>query len=102
MKLLSPPDSEYTIEGSLIGHIMIGYEILSNNIDKIENFPKALAMNIKHCVLAHHGRLEYGSPKLPSTLEALVVHLADFTDSRLAHFKSEIEDIRDDEIKIKL
>lgn len=94
-----PPESEYTFDGTLLGHLVIGYEILSKNIDKISNFPPKLATNIKHCVLAHHGKLEYGSPKVPATLEAMALHLADFCDSRLVTFISELSELGENESK---
>lgn len=94
-----PPESEYTNEGQLIGHVMISYEILTENIKKIEDFPKDLAMNIKHCVLAHHGKLEYGAPKVPSTLEAMAVHLADYSDSRLVALNTQLDELSSNEEK---
>jgi len=81
---ISPfPQNDYTDEGQLLGHIMIGIEMVSAKICEIENFPKKTALELKHCILAHHGELEYGSPKKPAMIEALALHLADNTDAKM-------------------
>ncbi|WP_270395081.1 3'-5' exoribonuclease YhaM family protein [Mediterraneibacter massiliensis] len=77
------PDNDYTDEGQLIGHIVIGIEMLDEAIRSIENFPTRLANELKHCVIAHHGELEYGSPKKPALAEALALNLADNADAKL-------------------
>lgn len=77
------PQNDYTDEGQLIGHIVVGYEIISKNIDKIPDFPEKMARELKHCILAHHGELEYGSPKKPALAEAFAINLADNADARL-------------------
>ena len=60
------PDNDYTDEGQLIGHIVIGVEMIDEAIRSIPDFPVKLANELKHCVIAHHGELEYGSPKKPA------------------------------------
>lgn len=77
------PENDYTDDGNLLGHIYIGTEMLGKRIDSIEGFPKTLAGELKHCILAHHGELEYGSPKKPSLVEALALSMADNLDAKL-------------------
>lgn len=77
------PENDYTDDGQLLGHIMIGTEMVSDRIKTIPDFPAKLASELKHCILAHHGELEYGSPKKPALLEALALNFADNTDAKL-------------------
>ncbi len=77
------PENDYTIDGQLLGHIFIGANKVSNQIKKMDKFPKKLADELLHCILAHHGELEYGSPKKPATVEAMALHFADNTDAKL-------------------
>ena len=86
---LSPfPENDYTDEGQLLGHIMIGAEMVGDRIRDIPGFPVKLGNELKHCILAHHGELEYGSPKKPALLEAVALNFADNTD---AHLQTMIE-----------
>lgn len=88
---LSPfPDNDYTDAGQLIGHIVMGSELISNAIREIPDFPKVLERQLKHCILAHHGEFEYGSPKKPALAEALALHYADDLDAKLETFKEAI------------
>lgn len=80
------PANDYTDEGQLVGHIVIGVEILKAQIDKIPGFPKKLSNELIHCILAHHGELEYGSPKKPALIEALALNLADNADAKMETF----------------
>lgn len=75
--------TEYTKEGQLIGHHVQGCELVDKMTGKIPNFPADLKIHVKHMILAHHGKLEYGSPKLPHSLEALLVHYVDDLDSKV-------------------
>lgn len=77
------PENDYTDDGQLLGHIMIGTEMISVRIREIPGFPARLASELKHCILAHHGELEYGSPKKPALLEALALNFADNTDAKM-------------------
>ena len=77
------PVNDYTDDGQLLGHIMIGAEEISYRIRGMEGFPAKLASELKHCILAHHGELEYGSPKKPALAEAVALNLADNTDARM-------------------
>jgi 3'-5' exoribonuclease len=75
---------EYTEEGKLVGHLVKGLEIVDRFAYKIKNFPHHMKMHLKHILLSHHGEYEYGSPKIPQTSEAFLVHLIDLMDSRMA------------------
>ncbi|MCZ2846142.1 MAG: CRISPR-associated endonuclease Cas3'' [Candidatus Bathyarchaeota archaeon] len=77
---------EYTDEGKLLGHIAIGLEMIDRKINDLKNFPRDLALMIKHTVLSHHGHFEYGSPKLPSILTAIALHYADETEAKVSGF----------------
>ena len=77
------PSNEYTDAGQLLGHIVMGSEMLSKIIATIPDFPTKQANELKHCILAHHGELEYGSPKKPALVEAVALNLADNTDARM-------------------
>ena len=77
------PSNDYTDEGQLLGHIFIGAEFIGDKIKEIPGFPKVLATELRHCILAHHGELEYGSPKKPAMAEAMALAFADNADARL-------------------
>jgi 3'-5' exoribonuclease len=78
---------DYTTPGRLLGHIYIGVEMLDRRIAAIEGFPEDLALELKHLVLAHHGELDFGSPKRPKTVEALIVHFVDDLDAKVMAFR---------------
>ncbi|MBQ5960126.1 MAG: HD domain-containing protein [Firmicutes bacterium] len=90
------PPGDYTKAGQLIGHIMIGYSKIHDQIARIEGFPVEKAMLLEHLILAHHGELEYGSPKVPMTKEAMIVHLADNTDAKMEIFLESLAADRSD------
>ncbi len=77
------PENDYTDDGQLLGHIIIGTEMVSERMRTIEGFPPKLATELKHCILAHHGELEYGSPKKPALLEAMALNFADNADAKM-------------------
>lgn len=77
------PENDYTDDGQLIGHIVIGVEMIHDKIREIPGFPKVLENELKHCIVAHHGELEYGSPKKPALMEAMALNLADNTDAKM-------------------
>lgn len=77
------PENDYTDDGQLLGHIVIGVEMISDGVRAIEGFPERLASELKHCIVSHHGELEYGSPKKPALPEAVALHFADATDAKL-------------------
>lgn len=77
------PDNDYTDDGQLLGHIIIGVEMVSEAVRAIPGFPEKLASELKHCIIAHHGELEYGSPKKPALAEAMALNLADNADAKM-------------------
>lgn len=85
------PDNDYTDDGQLLGHLIIGCELVTEESDKIEGFPHKLQSIIKHCILSHHGEYEYGSPKRPKTIEAFILHCADNMDAKVKMFEEIIE-----------
>lgn len=82
-ELSSFPLNDYTDEGQLLGHIVIGAQMIHDLAKEIEGFPADLENQLIHCILAHHGELEYGSPKKPALAEAVALNLADNTDARM-------------------
>ena len=89
------PENDYTDGGQLLGHIVIGVEMVSDAVRSIPGFPETLANELKHCIVAHHGELEYGSPKKPALLEALALNFADNTDAKLETFKEALKSNND-------
>ncbi len=81
-ELSSFPENDYTDDGQLLGHIIIGVEMADEAIRSIDGFPPKLASELKHCIIAHHGELEFGSPKKPALAEALALNHADCTDAK--------------------
>lgn len=82
-ELTEGPTVDYTEEGKLIGHLVKSLEILDHFAGKIEHFPYTQKLHLKHILLSHHGEYEYGSPKIPHTSEAYLVHLIDLMDSKM-------------------
>lgn len=85
-ELSSFPENDYTDEGQFLGHIIIGCEMVGDRIRNIDGFPTILANELKHCILSHHGELEYGSPKKPAIMEAVALNFADNTDAKMQTF----------------
>jgi len=83
---------DYSDEGRLIGHIIIGLEMIDEKIASFPDFPEKTAMELRHLILSHHGELEFGSPKRPKTLEALIVHYVDDMDAKVNAFQEYIKD----------
>ena len=81
------PQNDYTDDGQLLGHIVMGAEMIHDAARGIDGFPAELESELKHCILAHHGEYEYGSPKKPALAEALALNLADLADARLESMK---------------
>ncbi|MGC8845104.1 MAG: 3'-5' exoribonuclease YhaM family protein [Candidatus Hydrogenedens sp.] len=73
---------DYTDAGKLLGHLVIGAILISDKIQTIEGFPEDLRLHLLHCILAHHGELEKGSPVVPKTLEAMILHYLDNLDAQ--------------------
>jgi len=73
----------YTTEGQLIGHVVLGYQLINDISYQIKNFPHKLRIHLGHIILSHQGRLEFGSPKTPMSIEAFIVHNVDEMDSKV-------------------
>jgi 3'-5' exoribonuclease len=86
---------EYTDEGKLLGHIVIGLEMIEQKIKSLDNFPTDLELMIKHTLLSHHGHFEFGSPKLPSILTAIALHYADEMEAKVSGFINIKEENKD-------
>lgn len=86
---------DYTDEGRLLGHLYMGAEYVSRTCDGIPGFPAEKKMILKHMILSHHGELEFGSPKRPKTLEAVLLHFAENMDAKANAFTEAMEDLRE-------
>jgi 3'-5' exoribonuclease len=82
---------EYTVEGMLLGHIQIGAALAERTMDSLPNFPPKLKTLVLHMILSHHGKLEFGSPKLPMIPEALVLNFLDDLDAKMQAVSSEFD-----------
>lgn len=93
------PENDYTDAGQLLGHIMIGAEWVGDVIKSIDGFPVVLANELKHCILAHHGELEFGSPKKPALVEALALSFADNIDAKMETFRELLVNVPENDTK---
>lgn len=93
------PENDYTDAGQLLGHIMIGAEWIGEKIRRIDGFPVVLANELKHCILAHHGELEYGSPKKPALVEALALSFADNLDAKMETVREALANVGDNNLQ---
>ena len=82
---------DYTDAGKLLGHIVIGVEMVEEKLRHLESFPLALAVHLKHLLLSHHGQYEYGSPKRPKTMEAVILNFLDDLDSKINGVRTHID-----------
>jgi 3'-5' exoribonuclease len=82
---------EYTLEGTLLGHIQIGAAMVEKTIDALPDFPLRLKTLVLHMILSHHGKLEFGSPKLPMIPEALMLNFLDDIDAKMQTLASEFQ-----------
>ena len=85
------PENDYTDDGQLLGHIVMGAEMVGEKARQIPGFPPVLEAELKHCILAHHGEYEYGSPKKPALIEAAALNLADNADAKLETFSEALQ-----------
>lgn len=85
------PVNDYTDPGNLLGHIVIGAMMVKEKADEINGFDETLKNNLVHCILSHHGKLEYGSPEKPKIIEAVALSFADDTDAKLEGFSEALE-----------
>lgn len=95
-EISSSGELSYTDRGQLVGHIVIGVQMLGDAIatlesDSDEDFPDDLRLQLEHLIVSHHGQLEFGSPRLPATLEAITLHHIDNLDAKITSFTSLIE-----------
>jgi 3'-5' exoribonuclease len=81
-ELSEMPVNDYTDDGQLLGHIVMGAELITAESARIPGFPAEWLSLLKHSIVAHHGEYEFGSPKLPQTLEAFLLHCADNLDAK--------------------
>lgn len=89
---ISPfPENDYTDDGQLLGHIVMGSQMVAEKAAAMEDFPHDMLTQLQHCILAHHGKYEFGSPKIPALIEALALYYADDTDAKLETFKEILE-----------
>jgi 3'-5' exoribonuclease len=90
---------EYTTEGKLLGHISLGYEMISEKIKAIAGFPAELTMLLKHIMLSHHGEYEFGSPKRPKIQEAIIINYLDDLSAKINNFQTTLkkENVREGE-----
>ncbi|QNI32118.1 HD domain-containing protein [Alloacidobacterium dinghuense] len=80
---------DYTLEGQLIGHISIGISMVEKKLANLQDFPDNLRVLVEHIILSHHGKYEFGSPKLPMIPEALLLHYLDDLDAKMQTMRSE-------------
>lgn len=85
---------DYTTAGKLLGHLQIGCEMVQEKVKTIDGFPEKLRLQILHCIVSHHGELQNGSPVVPKTLEAIVLHHIDNLDAQAAAFTRIIDEAR--------
>jgi len=90
------PQNDYTDEGQLLGHVVMGAMMVDEKVKEIPNFPGKLKSDLEHCILAHHGSLEFGSPKKPALIEALALSMADNMDAKIETFAEAIENADSD------
>ncbi len=84
----------YTREGNLIGHVIIGYRMVEEAISEIKDFPDKLCAELGHMILSHQGKLEFGAPVVPMFAEAILLHYADDLDVKISVFKKVVESNR--------
>jgi 3'-5' exoribonuclease len=80
---------DYTLQGQLVGHITLGIAMIEKKLAVLPDFPPALRILVEHMVLSHHGKLEFGSPKLPMIQEAVLLHYLDDLDAKMHMMRSE-------------
>ena len=91
------PENDYTDEGQLLGHIVMGAEMIAEKARMIKGLSKEMENQLKHCILAHHGEYEFGSPKKPALIEAVALNFADNTDAKLQIFTEILKGAQNDD-----
>ncbi|MDR1210403.1 MAG: HD domain-containing protein [Clostridiales bacterium] len=95
LREISPfPENDYTDDGQLIGHIVMTAIMIDREASAIEGFPPRLKSLLIHIILSHHGEYAFGSPELPKTIEAMILHVADNADAKLKMFETAYADAR--------
>ena len=102
VELSAPVAPEYTLEGSLIGHISIGEDIIDETAKKLGYHDKEEVLYLKHMVLSHHGHLEFGSPVLPQLKEAYLLSQIDETDAKMSSIQKALDDVKEGEFTDKI
>jgi 3'-5' exoribonuclease len=87
--------SDYTTAGKLLGHLQMGADMVTARVQQIPDFPEKLRLQLIHFVMSHHGELQFGSPVVPKTLEAIVLHHIDNLDAQAAAFTRIIREAKD-------
>jgi len=82
---------DYSDSGRLIGHITLGVEMINEKIRSVPDFPQELSIELKHLIISHHGEYQYGSPKRPKTLEALILYYLDDLDAKVEEIQSFVQ-----------
>ena len=90
---------DYSDQGRLIGHITLGVEMIDEKIRLIPDFPRELAIELKHLIISHHGEYQYGSPKRPKTVEALILYYLDDLDAKVEEIQSFIQQEQENQSK---
>ncbi|HIE07373.1 MAG TPA: HD domain-containing protein [Desulfarculaceae bacterium] len=82
---------DYSTAGRLLGHVMIGVQMIQEKAKTIKDFPESTLMLVEHLILSHHGEYEYGSPKRPKTLEAILLNFIDDIDAKIVAVSTHLE-----------
>ncbi len=90
-ELTPAPAVEYTVQGRLVGHIILGRDLVREEATKIPNFPEETLLLIEHLILSHQGDYDWGSPKRPKILEALILHYLDDLDAKVNHLQGVLQ-----------
>ena len=93
------PVNDYSDEGNLIGHIVVGVEMIDDAVREIGSVNKTVLLELKHCIVSHHGELEYGSPKKPALAEAIALSFADNIDAKLETIKEALAPVSEDSLE---
>ncbi len=86
---------DYTDSGRFLGHVIQGVTLVSEKAKQLPSFPDSKLQQLLHCIVSHHGELEWGSPKRPKTIEALVLHHVDNLDAKVKGFLEIVDGSRD-------
>lgn len=86
---------DFTDAGRFLGHVIQGVTLVSDKVKELPSFPEAKSQLLLHCIVSHHGELEWGSPKRPKTIEALILHHVDNLDAKVKGFLEIVEGSRD-------